>query len=199
MFGSIETKLLATERITTANNCVSRDIVSIGDRFIFGYNVHIGLKSETLLEDVFSVHSFRDGHFHEEPLDLLSDSTFHADFQQLYKYYKQTTFAKFFIRRPHLYMVFRVGKSATDIKAFKWAMDGERLRYVDARSDHEIRFPPQHEFEWIRTHRDLQRHGASSARLDRGSNLCRDGRGRPDGQSRRQHRLGRRHLLRAGG
>ena len=52
VFGSIETKLLATQRITTSNNCVPRDIVAVGDSLIFGYNVHIGLKSETRLEDV---------------------------------------------------------------------------------------------------------------------------------------------------
>ena len=64
VFGSIETTLLGTERITTENNCVPRDIFSIGSRFIFGYNVHIGLKSETALSDVFSVYEFRNGTFH---------------------------------------------------------------------------------------------------------------------------------------
>ena len=58
VFGAIPTKLLATERVTTANNCIPSDIFSIGDRFLFGYNVHIGLKSETALEDVFSIFKF---------------------------------------------------------------------------------------------------------------------------------------------
>ena len=40
LFGSVETKLLTTERITTENNCQSRDIISLGnDLFLFGYNV----------------------------------------------------------------------------------------------------------------------------------------------------------------
>lgn len=159
VFGSIETKLLATERITTANNCVPCDIVAIGDRFIFGYNVQIGLKSETHVEDVLAVYSFRDGLFHEEDLGLLVDPQFTADFRQLYKYYKKTTFAKFFSTSTHLYMVFQVGKSASDIKAFKWAREGDKLKYLDSRSEHEVRFPPQHDFEWTRTHRDLHRHG----------------------------------------
>ena len=159
VFGAIETTLLSTERITTDNNCVAQDMVALGERFIFGYNVHIGLKSETKLSDVFAVQSFHDGRFHSEPLDLLADDVFKNDFQQLYKYYKHTRFTKFFLRGPHLYMVFQVGKTASDIKAFKWFIDGDQLKYIDARSDHEVRFPSQHEFEWTRTHRDLHRVG----------------------------------------
>ena len=42
VFGSIETKLIANNRINTENNCIARDIVTIGDTSIFGYNVHLG-------------------------------------------------------------------------------------------------------------------------------------------------------------
>jgi ATPase involved in DNA repair len=159
VFGSIPTKLLATERITTANNCVPRDMVPIGDQFIFGYNVHIGLKTETLLEDVFAVHRFAEQTFHEQPLTLLHQANFEHDFKQLYKYYKNTRFAKFLSINPHVYMVFQVGKSAKDIKAFKWLREESGLRYLDNRSDHEVRYPAQHEFQWTRTHRDLHRFG----------------------------------------
>ena len=37
VFGAIETKLLATERVSTNNNCVPRDMTPVGSRFIFGY------------------------------------------------------------------------------------------------------------------------------------------------------------------
>ena len=57
VFGSIETELLSSARITTDNNCVARDMVPIGNQFLFGYNVHLGLRSETRLEDVFAVHA----------------------------------------------------------------------------------------------------------------------------------------------
>lgn len=159
VFGSIETKLLATERITTSNNCVPQDIVAIGDRFLFGYNVQIGLRSETNVNDVLSVYSLRDGLFHDEGMDLLNDPQFEADFKQLYKYYRKTTFAKFFKTPTHLYLVFQVGKSTSDIKAFKWLVQGNTLKYLDSRSDHEVKLPSQHDFEWTRTHRDLHRHG----------------------------------------
>ncbi len=159
VFGSIETKLIATERITTDNNCEPRDIVAIGRRFIFGYNVQMGLKSQTNLGDVFSIYEFRDNLFQKQPLDLIGDSDFENDFKQLFKYYKKTTFVKFSIIGPHLFMVFRVGKSLTDVKTFKWLVDGNALQYVDSRSDHEYRFPPQHDFEWTRTRRESHRDG----------------------------------------
>lgn len=159
VFGSIETKLLATERITTSNNCVARDMVALGERFLFGYNVHLGLRTETTPADVLAVHRFDGAAFHAETLDLIADARFENDFSQLFKYYKEPKFTRFYRRGPALYLVFQVGKSATDVKAFKWLVANDKLQYVDNRSDHEVRFPPQHEFEWTRTHRDLQRKG----------------------------------------
>ncbi|WP_026210438.1 DNA repair ATPase [Flexithrix dorotheae] len=161
VFGSIETKLLGTERIATSNNCIARDMVPIGNQFIFGYNVHMGLKTEMNLADVFNVYEYHsaDHSFHEKGLDLIHDKRFETDFRELYKYYKETTFEKFIIIGPNLYFKFRIGKNKTDIKAFKFVIEGKHLKYVDNRSDHEIRFPAQHEFEWKRTHRDLHREG----------------------------------------
>ena len=55
VFGTIETKLVGTDRISTQNNCLSRDIIAINEEhFLFGYNVFMGLKKETQVEDVFS-------------------------------------------------------------------------------------------------------------------------------------------------
>jgi hypothetical protein len=159
VFGTIETKLLSTERISTDHNCVPRDMVAIGSRFIFGYNVHLGLKTETALSDVFAVYEFRDRTFGQHPLDLIADPRFERDFKEIYRYYRHATFAKFSILGPYLFMVFRVGPNPTDVKTFKWALQGEKLVYQDNRSDHEFRYPPQHEFEWIRTTRDLHRTG----------------------------------------
>lgn len=159
VFGAIETALLGTERITTGHNCIPRDMIAFGNRFIFGYNVHIGLKTETALSDVFAIYEFRDGTFHEQPIDLLKNEQFEKDFHDVYRYYKNAVFVKFFSNGPHLHMVFRVGKSVNDIKSFKWALQGDALVYVDNRSDHEVRYPPQHEFEWKRTHRDLHQAG----------------------------------------
>ena len=160
VFGSIPTKLLSTSRISTANNCVPQDLVPVGKQFLFGFNVNIGLKSETKVSDVFAVFTIDEQEtLHEGSRELLSDSNFLHDFVQLYKYYKNARFSKFQEIGPHLYMVFQVGESPRDIKSFKWQLQEGQLTYLDNRSDHEVKFPSQHEFEWIRTHRDLHRGG----------------------------------------
>ena len=159
VFGAIETKLIGSERVNTANNCTPRDMVPIGGKFIFGYNVHIGLRSEMGLEDVFAIYEFRENTFHEASLELISDPQFKRDFSDLYKYYKNTVFAKFAVIGPHLFMKFHVGKGIHDFKTFKWLIQGNTLKYIDNRSDHEFRYPPQHDFEWQRTTRDSFRSG----------------------------------------
>jgi len=159
VFGSIETSLVGTEKIPTENNCIPRDMVSLGDVILFGYNVHIGLRSEVYLNDVFAVYTFRKNAFKAQKLDLITDERFEADFKDLYRYYKKTRFAKFAVIGTYLYMVFQIGSDERDIKAFKWHIGDDGLQYVDNRSDHEVKFPRQHEFTWTRTHRDMQRDG----------------------------------------
>ena len=110
VFGSIPTELISTQRITTSHNCTAQDIVSVGDRFIFGYNVHMGLKTVTELADVFAVYEFSDGLMHEKALDLIQDGQFENEFFSLYKYYKDTRFQKFHEVGPYLYLVFRSAK-----------------------------------------------------------------------------------------
>ncbi len=159
VFGAIETTLLATERVTTENNCVPRDMTPVGNCFLFGYNVHIGLRSIMNVEDVFSVYKFEAGLFTPQGLDLIDDEQFRRDFAELFKYYKNTVFVRFAVIGPHLFMVFRIGKDVRDIKTFKWLIDGAQLAYIDSRSEHEYLFPPQHEFAWVRTHRDMHSPG----------------------------------------
>lgn len=56
VFGSVETALVSTERVSTEHSCVPRDIIAIGhNRFLFGYNIQFGLKTTTSIEDVFNV------------------------------------------------------------------------------------------------------------------------------------------------
>ncbi|MCK5547662.1 MAG: DNA repair ATPase, partial [Thermoplasmata archaeon] len=83
VFGSIETTLLATERITTDNNCSPRDMVPVGNRFLFGYNVHIGLKSVTSPKDIFAVYTYEDRTFRPSENSLIDDADFRRDFAEL--------------------------------------------------------------------------------------------------------------------
>ena len=166
VFGSLETQLIANDRINTEHNCIARDIVTIGKYSIFGYNVHFGLRTEITLSDVFSVYEFgknEDGEFRfresGKSLDIINDPTFETDFQNLYKYYRNTIFARFVVIGNYLHMVFQLSDSVTDVKSFKWLIEGDSLRYIDNRSEHEVRFPAQYGFNWKEAGRDDQRYG----------------------------------------
>jgi hypothetical protein len=159
VFGAIETQLIATDRINTANYCIARDIVAIGQSCIFGYNVHVGLRSGIQLQDVFSIYQFKDQRFEETDLSMLQDEKFQQDFSNLYRYYKDAYFARFSQKGAYLYMVFHLTEKGEDFKTFKWLVTDEGIEYIDNRSDHEVRFPAQHEFKWKRLDRDDHRKG----------------------------------------
>ena len=159
VFGSIETKLIATERINTENNCVPRDMIPVGNKFIFGYNVFVGLRSEVLPKDVFSVYTYNDN-FKDESLELINNAEFEKEFKDVYKYYKTTVFTKFVEIGPFLFMIFQIGKSSSDFKAFKWQVNrDDSLTYLGSRFDHEVISPVQHEFEWEKVTRDAHKNG----------------------------------------
>ncbi|HDZ06029.1 hypothetical protein LCGC14_0130040 [marine sediment metagenome] len=162
VFGSLETKLIANDRINTENNCIARDIVSFGNTCLFGYNVHFGLRTEITIKDVFSCYQFVDNSFKASSLDLLEDNTFKTDFTNLYKYYRNTIFSNFAIIGNYLHMVFQLSDSPSDIKTFKWLLVNDTLKYIDNRSEHEYKFPVQQEFKWQEATRDMHRYGIHS-------------------------------------
>ncbi len=159
VFGAVETKLIANDRINTANTCIARDIVAFGNRCLFGYNVHFGLRTEITLEDVFSIYDYKEQRFQEQDMAFIQDPQFLIDFQNLYKYYRNTFFAKFSILDNYLYMVFQISDAIHDIKTFKWLIRDNTLVYVDNRSEHEFTYPNQHEFRWQDTNYDMHRRG----------------------------------------
>ncbi len=154
VFGSADAKLIATERIITDNACIPADMVPIGDKFIFGYNVTVRL-AKTSVNDVFSIYSYGEHAFKKLEPTLLSDKSFISDFNDMYKYFSDTRFVKFSRIGVNLYMVFKTGKGASDIKVFKWIVAGDELQYVDNRSTHEFKFPMQHEFNWKKATREM--------------------------------------------
>ncbi|MDA3616163.1 DNA repair ATPase [Polluticaenibacter yanchengensis] len=159
IFGAIETKLITNARIQTENNCISRDMVTVGEYLVFGYNVHFGLRTEIKLEDVFAIFKYENSEFVKQSYELIEDAVFIDDFVNLYKYYRQTRFYKFFQAGNYVYMIFQLSDSVTDIKAFKWLIKDGTLVYVDNRSEYEYKFPPQHEFEWQSVPRENHRYG----------------------------------------
>lgn len=162
-FGGTELQVIGNERVRTENNCVPRDIINVGGTLLFGYNVFLGLKTETKIEDVFSLHKFQET---EDGFDLslvppdtvpnlLAAEQFQKEFDELYKYYKG---AKLLVVRDlgsKLLAVFQVGNTLDDIKAFRWALDADgNPTYIDNRGDTDHVWPPSHDFEWVLTTRD---------------------------------------------
>ncbi len=134
VFGNIETKLVATTHITTGNNCIPRDLTAVNDTLLLGFNVQFGLRTEISPSDVFAHFRVGKEHAHELDLQTFENAQFLREFEELYRYYKATTFSRFYQAGPLLYMVFQIGKTPDDIKAFKWSIEGDNVRYVDNRS-----------------------------------------------------------------
>ncbi len=159
IFSSDGFELIANQRITTENNGVARGIMAFGDLCIFAYNVHFGLREDIQLSDVFSIYKFADNHFEPQPLTLIEDENFITDFTNLYKYYRDSIFAKFAKTENYLYMIFQTTKNPNDRKAFKWLIRDHTLHYVDDRSIHEVKRAPQHDFNWVKTELEDRRLG----------------------------------------
>ncbi|GIG69717.1 DNA repair ATPase [Phytomonospora endophytica] len=166
VFGGTELTLLGTERIRTLNNCVPRDIVQVGGRMLFGYNVFIGLRPETTVDDVFSLHRFeRDGDAFTftaaeasgaaELPGLIADPQFQRDFAEMYRYYRQTHLTQLRRVEGRLLAVFQIGEKLADLRVLRWtvAADGS-VSYLDNRGERDHVFPASHDFEWTETTRD---------------------------------------------
>ena len=161
-FGDTEMRLVGRINVRTENNCISRDIVQVGDLLLFGYNVFIGLKPETKIEDVFALFRLtRNGDSYEMsnvPVTdtFLTDPQFSKDFVELYKYYKQAHLVQLRAKDGKLLAGFQVGDRIEDLRVFRWQMptDGSRVRYIDNRGERDIQLPPAYDFEWHMATRD---------------------------------------------
>ncbi|GAA2593138.1 DNA repair ATPase [Winogradskya consettensis] len=156
-FGGQQMRQLGSQRVRTENNCVPRDIVQVGGAMLFGYNVFIGLRSETSVADVFAVHAFtQDGGFETATVPgLLDDPGFQRDFAELYRYYRETHLLQLRRLDSLLLAVFQTGARADDLKVLRWRLgvDGS-VTYVDNRGERDHVFPPSHDFEWTLATRD---------------------------------------------
>ncbi len=171
VFGGTELSVVANERVRTENNCVPRDIVAIGDLLLFGYNVFIGLKSETSPKDVFALHRFQPASDSGQgydcsavPLDsaggFLVEEQFLREFDNLYRYYKDARLLRLVKTDTALLAVFQSGQKHTDVKVFRWRIEADGgVRYVDDRGDGDYKFPPAYDFEWTEVVREDQSSG----------------------------------------
>ncbi len=164
VFGGIELSVLGNTRVRTENNCVPRDIVQVGGHLLFGYNVFVGLRTETHVRDVLGLHELRQGDdgfdLHELPPDtfaLLESPQFVREFSELYSFYKDARLVQLRTTETKLLAVFQVGGQIDDVRVFRWALDPQgRTSYIDNRGERDLEVPPTHGFEWSVATRDNQ-------------------------------------------
>lgn len=161
-FGKSDMAVISRIRIRTENNCVARDIVRFGEWLLFGYNVFLGLKKETHIEDVFSLYQLveRDGSYEAEPIELagsfLSIERFVQDFNELYTYYKNAQLLQLVERDGKLLASFQIGERVTDTRVFRWSISSDKktITYIDNRGERDIALPSAYDFEWQETTRE---------------------------------------------
>ncbi|ALU45202.1 DNA repair ATPase [Pseudoalteromonas rubra] len=165
-FGSTELKVQGRARVRTEHNCIPRDIVLIGDKLIFAYNVFMGLKQSTHVSDVFSVQKLvlQDDHYEVEPYPsetkFLTDARFLRDFDELYTYYKETRLQHLFVQGGKLFALFQIGDRLSDVRVFRWQIAADNtLDYIDNRGERDISEHSGFDFEWTRTDRAQHEEG----------------------------------------
>ncbi|HEX7843594.1 MAG TPA: DNA repair ATPase, partial [Kofleriaceae bacterium] len=172
LFGTTEPQLIATERVRTEHNCTPVDIVGVGDHLLLGYNVFLGLKSETRIGDVLALHRFEaqggtsgDGFDTAAVAADAADTAFlratdlERDFANLYRYYREARLIKLVKRDTQLLAVFQAGATWRDGKVLRWRIEPDgQVVYVDDRGDrdHAALFPPAYDFPWLEVTRDHQ-------------------------------------------
>ncbi|MEZ7502980.1 DNA repair ATPase [Psychrobacter sp. Arc29] len=190
-FGSTQMQVIARTRIRTEHNCVAQDMVQVGDYLLFGYNVFMGLKRASNVKDVLSLYRLIDpadkndsdespqsnvgGDSAEQEYQLeevelkgtfLDQDAFVQDFNELYRYYKQTRLIQLTLKDSKLLLAFQIGERITDIRVFRFALDfsqgtpkAAQVAYVDNRGERDIELPPAYDFDWIETTRDQMVNG----------------------------------------
>lgn len=164
-FGSSRMEVVGRLRIRTEHNCVARDIVQVGDCLLFGYNVFIGLRKETRIEDVFSLYRLVEGAdgYDVTPVaaatSFLGEAAFVKDFTELHAYYKNARLLQLVVRDGRLLAAFQIGERLEDIRVFRWQIDAGDVRYIDNRGEREIALPAAHDFEWVRATREMAVNG----------------------------------------
>ncbi len=161
-FGRSQMEVIGRMRVRTENNCLGRDIAQVGGHLLFGYNVFMGLKQSTSVEDVFALYRLHEGEqgYEVTPVDtkesFLGIQSFVQDFQELYSYYKNTKLMQLAVRDNKLLASFQIGERITDVRVFRWSIsaDGQTVRYIDNRGERDIELPAPFDFEWQRAGRE---------------------------------------------
>lgn len=168
-FGGQELDAIGTQVVRTENNCQARDVIAVNGFQVFGYNVFIGLKRETALTDVLSLHKFETAEngtysFNEVPASaipgFLDAPEFVREFAELYQYYKNAKLLQLRRLDHKLLAVFQVGETVDEVRVFRWEVRaGGVVKYLDNRGEADHVFPGAYDFEWDVVTREMQVQG----------------------------------------
>lgn len=169
IFGSAGMNVLGRARVRTENNAIARDVVRLGDKLLFGFNLQLGLRKALALEDVFCLYHLNDsdGGFDMTEAGIegtfLANDRFATDFRELQQYFSTATLSQLAILKGMLLMVFRIGDKLDDLRVFRWELtpNGEVSRYIDNRGERDLTFPDRFSFPWKTVGRDSQVQGRS--------------------------------------
>ncbi|MDF3065453.1 MAG: hypothetical protein K0R38_1054 [Polyangiaceae bacterium] len=165
LFGGGELHLVATERIRTENNCTPRDVVSVDGQLLFGFQVFIGLKAETRVQDVLSLFKFEksDAGYDlsqcgfEGPGAFLADPEFDKQFREAFRYAKDARLLQLVRTESRLLVAVQIGSKISDAKIFRFAIDAKgHVSFMDARGEDDFKPPRRHAFEWTPARREDQ-------------------------------------------
>ncbi len=133
-------------------------------QLLLGYNVFVGLRPQVQVADVFSLHRVAPDENGElaiteiplsAPDNPLNDKKFIADFEELYRYYKDTRLSQLRALDEKRLMVFQTGRTLKDSRVFRWQVDRTgQVRYIDNRGERDHVYPPPHDFTWRATSRE---------------------------------------------
>ncbi len=166
VFGGAELALLANERVRTEHNGIARDVISVAGHLLFGFQVFMGLKTETNVEDVFALYKFERKEGTDEwdleqvpfegPGAFLADEAFVKELRDTFKYYaKDARLLRLRRTDNRLLAILQIGSTTQNVKVLRWSIDAAgRVTYMDARGDDDAKHPKQHDFEWTPTRRE---------------------------------------------
>ncbi|MGR2738711.1 DNA repair ATPase [Billgrantia sp. Q4P2] len=167
VFGSSTMALLGRARVRTENNAVARDMVRIGDRILFGFNVQLGLRKVLEVVDLFALYYLEDTaegfELQEAPIEgsFLTDDRFVQDFRELQQYYSNAVLVQLVTMNGMLLAAFQIGEKLTDVRVFRWELsaDGNVSRYIDNRGERDLVLPERFAFPWKEAGRDHHEQG----------------------------------------
>ncbi|MEV0977608.1 DNA repair ATPase [Streptomyces sp. NPDC049915] len=152
-FGSVRLELTRTRHLRTERTVVPRDLVSVGDRLLVGYD---GGAGQERAQDVFALY---DRELNRIPADqvpgLLDDPGAVRELTALFRYYRQARLLTLRRLDGRLLAVFQTGEKTGDIRVLRWtAGDDGRVSFLDARGERDDVLPPAHDVVWTQTTRE---------------------------------------------